>query len=34
MQAFLIEFILCPIIALLIFYWIWGRHGGDGDHRR
>lgn len=34
MQAFLVEFVVCPAIALLIFYLIWGRGGGSGGSRR
>jgi hypothetical protein len=33
MWEFAVEFVLCPLIAFLLYYLIWGR-GKDDDGRR
>jgi hypothetical protein len=34
MWEFAVEFVLCPLIALFVYWLIWGRGGGDDDGRR
>lgn len=34
MWEFAVEFVLCPLIALLLYYLIWGREGDDDGRRR